>query len=146
MLDIRDSNSMIDDVWSVAMRRTKIPASWTDFFDQQGPAPIEFNNARAYHRFYLRTKAVVVVGAQHLAGYTKDVSRLGMGVYVPIQLFPRQRIRVWVPEGRDYQMTVTRCLRIGPDCYECGANFARTPGAKKPEGVLSKSASRSLRS
>ena len=136
MLDIDDCRSIVDDIWATATQRTELPEEWADFFELKGPTPIVFDNERRHHRYYLRSKAIVVSGETQLAGYTKDVSRIGMDVYTPIQLFPRQVVRVWLPEGKDYLTRITRCVRIGEKCYECGTQFLRVTDLQSQDAPL----------
>lgn len=130
MLDIDDSHSIVDDIWATAAQQTKLPKEWIDFFDFEGPAPLDQSSQRRYHRFFLRGKAIVLCGDDWMACFTKDVSRIGIGLLAPAQIFPRQVLRVWLPDGRDYLMRVARCVRVGENCYECGANFLRVTELK----------------
>jgi hypothetical protein len=64
------------------------------------------------------TRKDAVVG-----GYTKDVSRQGIGFLSPVQLMPLEQIEVHLPNGARYRLEVARCQRIEAFCYDCGAKF-----------------------
>jgi hypothetical protein len=59
--------------------------------------------------------------------YMRDCSRAGMGLVSPIQLFPRERIQIWMNPQRSYALEVIRCRRICAQGYECGTIFILKP-------------------
>jgi hypothetical protein len=79
---------------------------------------------RSFHRFYFRGKGVLQWRGETLGIYTTDLSRKGMGLLAPLQLFPMERVNLRMSDGRECQLEIVRCRRVGNGCYECGARFA----------------------
>ena len=48
---------------------------------------------------------------------------MGLAFVSPLQLFPLERIEIWLDTRRCYQLEITRCRRIAGNCYECGTVF-----------------------
>jgi len=69
--------------------------------------------------------AALRADGEWLAGYVRDVSATGLGILSPIQLFPRQRVDVWVPEQQPLRLTIRRCRRLDEKCYSCGGAFEK---------------------
>ncbi|MCA9235706.1 MAG: PilZ domain-containing protein [Planctomycetales bacterium] len=89
-----------------------------------GAAPASGDSRRKYHRFHLREQAVLRYAAGTFAVYTKDVSRMGMGVMVPEQLFPCDEFELLMPGEQWISLIVRRCRRVQEECYDVGAEFA----------------------
>ena len=68
---------------------------------------------RAYHRFYLRGRAILQRDETYLGVYTADASRQGICFLSPVQLLPKERCRIRLPNTKDFQIEVVRCRRIG---------------------------------
>ena len=92
-------------------------------FSAQGPGPVFYDNKRSYHRYFMRGKAVLKRGTTMIGTYTKDVSRQGVAFFSPIPLLPKERVKLRVPAA-ELSLEVTRCKRLEPNCFECGAKFA----------------------
>ena len=127
MLDQDDATSLIDERWEAAQHKTQLPEDFTAFCRKRGPAPLHFGTRRAYQRFFLRHKAVLCRQETQLAVYTKDISRQGVGILTPIQLFPLEHVELQLPSGVQYRLEIARCRRIEVDCYECGTRFVLKP-------------------
>ena len=123
MLGGTDVSRLIDQVWEQLDCRVELPDQWIEFFDKTGPVATRFGCRRRYIRWCLRRKAVLNRGDSQLGIYCKDVSREGLGLVCPVQLFPRERIQVWLPSGSNPELIVTRCIRIAERCYDCGTHF-----------------------
>ena len=91
---------------------------------RSGPYEVMPDSRRSYHRFFLRGIAVLRYGGIEYAGYSKDLSRMGIGFYSPIQLYPGDLLSIEVPGKEVLNLEVTRCVRIRERCYECGSHFA----------------------
>jgi hypothetical protein len=70
----------------------------------------------------MRGKAVLKRGSTLIGSYTKDVSRQGVAFLTPVPLLPKERVKLQVPSA-ELGLEVTRCRRIEPACFECGARF-----------------------
>src|SRR3972149_8402739 len=126
MLDISHERGVTTEPWDAAETKVDLPDGIDrDFFGPRGPFPIyqDQGNKRTFHRFYLRTKAVVKRREWTAGTYTKDVSRQGVGFLSPVQLLPKERIHLQLPNGTEFKLEVTRGRRIGEDCFDCGARF-----------------------
>jgi len=82
------------------------------------------DNRRQYHRYYLRSKALLKRGDTTIGGYTKDISRQGVCLLSPLQLLPKERVKLTLPNGAAYSLQVVRCRRVFDNCFECGTRFA----------------------
>jgi PilZ domain len=124
MLEIDHVQTLLNDLWEATPSKVELPDSLKPtFFNAQGPEPLFHGNRRAYHRYYMRGKAVLKRGTSMIGTYTKDVSRQGVGFLSPVPLLPKERVKLRVPAA-ELSLEVTRCLRIDPKCFECGARFA----------------------
>lgn len=127
MLAIDNGQKLMEELWEALPTKVEIPdAMRLEFFAVRGPAPQHFENQRAYHRYYMRSKAVLKRGTSTFGTYTKDVSRQGVSFLSPVALLPKERIKLRVPAA-ELSLEVARCRRIEPGCYECGARFALEP-------------------
>ena len=97
MLDINHDKQLIDELWESAASKVRLTESLQKFFEQHGAMPLFHDNRRAYHRYFMRGKAVVLRGDATLAAYTKDVSRQGIGFLSPVQLMPKERVKLHLP-------------------------------------------------
>jgi len=124
MLEIDNGQALIEELWGQAATKVQLPESLRQkFFDVQGAMPLYHDNRRAYHRYFMRGKAVLKREQMVLATYTKDVSRQGIGFLSPVPLLPKERVKLQVAT-RELSLEVTRCRRVDPGCFECGAKFA----------------------
>jgi hypothetical protein len=112
----------LSEEWATLTSRTELPVSW-DVYVRGREEPLVPQSKRRFARATLRTIAILKHGESVHAVYTKDLSRLGIGFLAPLNLLPRQQIRLSLPSRRDLPMRVTRCRRLGPRCFECGATF-----------------------
>ena len=120
MLDLSNATE-ISEVWRSIDSQAALPTSPEEFFGKAGPK--QADQQRAYERHYLRCQAILRRECETHAIYMKDCSRTGMGVISPVQLFPRQRVQLWMSPQRSYSLEIVRCRRLGANCYECGTIF-----------------------
>jgi hypothetical protein len=123
MLDISDEQCLIKLAWEKAEQKASLPSELKDFFEQHGAMPVRPGCRRAYHRFYLRGKAILQRSDIHLGVYTADASRQGICFLSPVQLLPKERCRIRLPKTKEFKIEIVRCRRICDGCYECGAMF-----------------------
>jgi PilZ domain len=128
MLGRGNEQKLIDELWECAAQKAKLPEAMSkDFFTRRGAMTQHFENKRNYHRYYLRAKAILKRNSTVLGSYTKDVSRQGIGFLSPVQLMPKERVRLHLPSA-ELSLEVARCRRVDEGCFECGARFALEPG------------------
>jgi hypothetical protein len=124
MLEFDNGQKLMHDLWDSTATKVDLPASLRSaYFGAQGPAPLYHDNRRSFHRYYMRGKAVLKRGPSMIGTYTKDVSRQGVAFLSPVPLLPKERVKLRVPTA-ELLLEVTRCRRLDPKCFECGAKFA----------------------
>jgi hypothetical protein len=123
MLDITHDPSLSELGWDELELKTELPARLKHYFDRRGALPAHPDSRRAYSRFYLRCKAVLLRQNAPLGVYSVDASRKGIRFLSPIQLMPKERVQIRLPKTKEFQIEITRCRRIEDCCYECGAMF-----------------------
>ncbi|NOZ40159.1 MAG: hypothetical protein GXP24_08030 [Planctomycetes bacterium] len=111
----------INDLWDKIESKASLPTTPEEFFGKSGLKALEEH--RAFVRHYLRCQGILQRERETHAIYMKDCSRVGMGLISPVQLFPRERIQIWMKPQRNYTLEVIRCRRIRVNCYECGTIF-----------------------
>lgn len=103
-----------------------------EFFAKSGLMPQAWNEIRRFPRFYLRGEAMAFVSpprvtdpdpVESLAILTSDVSRSGVGIVAPRQLFPEQRLEIQMPAGATYRVKVVWCRRLNDGKYAAGCAF-----------------------
>jgi hypothetical protein len=131
MLDVHNDELVVGELWEAAPKKVTLSDSFRKaFFAPHGAMPMFHDNRRAYHRYFMRGKAVVLRGGITLAAYTKDVSRQGVGFLSPVQLMPKEKVKLRLPTAQ-LSLEVARCRRVDQGCFECGARFALEPGLIK---------------
>jgi len=128
MLDQIDVGQMIAQKWDELSSPPALPDEWSQFLCKTGPLPSMQGCRRRVSRFHFRQKAMLQRDGEPYAVCTKDVSREEISFVIGCQLFPCERVKLWLPNGLNSELTVARCLRIAPSCYECGARFALAEG------------------
>jgi hypothetical protein len=124
MLEIDHGQKLMEDLWEATTTKVDLPDSLRkQFFVAPGPEPTHYDNKRSYHRYYMRGKAVLKRGTSMIGTYTKDLSRQGVAFLSPVPLLPKERVKLRVPAA-ELSLEVTRCRRLQPNCFECGAKFA----------------------
>ena len=123
MLDLSNDQSLSGVAWEAVEQKPRLPEQMKDFFDQMGPMPVHPRCRRAYQRFYLRGRAVLQRQGTYLGVYTADASRQGLRFISPVQLLPKERVRIRLPNTKEFQIEIVRCRRVDECCYECGAMF-----------------------
>jgi hypothetical protein len=123
MLDIGNDESLTTMPWDRVELKTNLPKGMQDFFEYRGTMPVHPQSRRAYSRFYLRSRAILRRQDVFLGVYTADASRQGIKFLSPVQLLPKERCRIRLPNTKEFQIEIVRCRRVDEGCYECGAMF-----------------------
>lgn len=126
MLGISHEGKLSEQLWKTLPSRVVLPFPLEDFLDVQIGQRAVFNSKRLHARKSLRTVAIAIIQDKLHACYAKDVSRMGVGFYAPINLLPRKIIRLWLPNGKILPLSITRCRRRSDACFECGGTFHLT--------------------
>lgn len=103
-----------------------------EFFAKSGLLPAAWNEIRRFPRFYLRSEATAFASpplatdggeVETMAILTSDVSRCGLGIIAPRQLFPEQRLEIQMPDGLRYRVKIVWCRRVSQAKYAAGCVF-----------------------
>ena len=135
MLD-RDNHAqpIADSIHSLPCH-VKLPAQWQETFEKMGPAPTSAQDTRRFSRFYCRGSQgrAALEYRQSLPAlprkygwygvYTMDISRGSLGFLHSEPLYPGERMRVMMSNGRHQVVEVVRCCRIGDQCFQIGSRF-----------------------
>ncbi|QDU89169.1 hypothetical protein Pla175_25560 [Pirellulimonas nuda] len=133
MLDCTDEQNLIA-LWATLPSRTKLPFEWEEYATQHLRDLIVVDSKRRFARKSLRSIAVLSLDNVSHAVYLKDLSRLGVGFFAPLNVLPLKQIGLWLP-GRDcLRLRVARCRRLGEKYYECGATFNAPDAHGAPVG------------
>ena len=123
MLDLRNTRELIECHWNSLSLRSELPCSEKEYWNQSGPVKVQADTQRRYNRTYLRGIGILHCKEQDLAVFVKDLSRMGIGFYSPVQLFPCDSVALQLPGKKSLILQITRCLRIRDCCFECGSVF-----------------------
>lgn len=123
MLGIRDSREIIEETWDALLCKAALPCSVDEYWSENGPLQIRSDSRRRYHRQFFRAKGIVISDYGELAVYMKDLSRMGIGFYSPVQLFPCDKIELRLAGREPLPLHVSRCRRLGENCFDCGSVF-----------------------
>jgi hypothetical protein len=123
MLGVCDETTLSEEAWAALDSRAALPGSWDDFMAEAGVVKHRAHSRRKFVRVGLRQIAIFWHQGQAHAGYTKNLSRIGLAFYSPIHLLPLADIRLGIPGHPVFQLTVRRCRRLKDSCFECGAVF-----------------------
>jgi hypothetical protein len=109
----------------------QLPDKWFDFYDRRGPVPATSADRRRYARLHCPGQAALQVkttlpaidrGQQVHCILTKDISRGGLSFLHTEQLFPHEKVKLWLTIG-EHDAMIVRCQRRNENCYEIGAVF-----------------------
>jgi hypothetical protein len=123
MLEVDYGKKLMEELWEATPTKVELSGLAAErFLDVHGAMPLYHDNRRAYHRYFMRGKAVLKRGKALLGTYTKDVSRQGVGFLSPVQLLPKEKVQLRLPTT-ELSLQVARCQRLDQGCFECGAKF-----------------------
>ena len=123
MLNLSQDQNLTAVSWETLDLKPRLPEQLRDFFEQIGTMPARSGCRRAYQRFYLRGKAIAQRDCEVFGVFTADASRQGLRFLSPIELQPKERIRIRLPNTKIFQIEIVRCQRMDDLCFECGAMF-----------------------
>lgn len=123
-----------------------LPEDQHRFFEESGPAPTVPDDVRRGGRIRVRTRGLAIPDSwlpalpRRLEGigiYTSDFSRTGFGFVADRQFFPTETVRILLPTFW-MRVNVVRARRLGPRCFENGAELAQRldPSLDAFEGLL----------
>lgn len=126
MLNLGKQKQALARAWDEAELKTRLPEEMSDFFERIGMMSRRRLCRRAHQRFFLRRRAIVRCQNTTLAVYSMDASRRGIRFLSPIELPPKEHVRIQLPDTKEFRIEIVRCQRIADQCYDCGAIFVLT--------------------
>jgi hypothetical protein len=87
-------------------------------------ATLGSSEQRKFSRFRCNGQAILQRQTDRLAALVVDISRSGVGIISPVQLFPCELVLLTTPQGR-FPARVVSCVRLDAACYRCGCRFQR---------------------
>jgi hypothetical protein len=135
MLDVCDATELIQQRWQALSLRTELPWSWRKYMTEIGLERMWPESRRRYARAPLRAPLILLAGGNSYAAFGKDISRLGVGLFSPLPLLPKQVVVAELLGGKKLPLRVVRCKRIGPRCFECGTVFETPAPRRRPSRV-----------
>lgn len=112
--------------------RVQLTSGLKQSLQRKGPVPTVDNDKRQFVRFYCSARGILYcrqslpaifrATSEYLVLVT-NLSRGGLCFVHQDQLFPRERLSVWVESKRKLDIEITRCRMINEKCYEVGAKF-----------------------
>ena len=106
----------------------RLPEHWRGFELEEGIEPTLYSDRRRFARFRARGKAMLLYRGRRAVVYTKDASREGISFLHDEQLFPKERVRLVMPNQTHLRLVVSRCLYHGERCYEHGSRYCQPEG------------------
>jgi len=127
---------MLEDDYSGSLNRRleacqcdiAIPAEWQDRLTQRGVIQPVYDDRRKYVRYHFNGRAVLeydetfssIPRAHTFAQVvTRDFSRNGLAFLHSEQIFPGERVTLWLPTAKRTYVVV-RCTEHNDRCFEIG--------------------------
>jgi hypothetical protein len=123
MLGLSNESTLTEQDWHALSSKVDLPDSISQHLRLQGHDGAMMGCQRRYARLPVHKMAILIDGADQHACVSKDVSRIGMGFYSPVDFLPKKTMRLWLPSGQIVSLRVMRCRRHAKNCYEIGAVF-----------------------
>lgn len=111
----------------------RLPPDWDDFFGDKGVASSCHDDRRRHQRMNVRTPGLMWFAktlpnfpreAEPVGIYTRDLSRRGLGLVTPTQLYPEEILRI-VLQTFWLEVRVVSCRRVAEACFIVGAELVK---------------------
>ncbi|TWU22620.1 hypothetical protein Pla144_40800 [Bythopirellula polymerisocia] len=132
MLGISNETDLNEQVWQSLTSRTVLLCSFEEYLQSERDQPFIIESKRLYARRSLHKIAIAMLGGNRHACFAKDISRMGVGFYAPINILPKKKVTLWFAGGKVLQLSITRCRRLGDKCFECGGTFQLPAKISRP--------------
>jgi hypothetical protein len=123
MLGLGNESTLTEQDWHALSSKVDLPDSISQHLCLKGHDGAMMGCQRRYARLPVHKMAILIDGADQHACISKDVSRIGMGFYSPMDFLPNKTVRLWLPNGQIVSLRVMRCRRRAKHCYEIGATY-----------------------
>ncbi|WDI42775.1 hypothetical protein [Bremerella sp. P1] len=114
--------------------QVQIPRTKMEQLGKSGPTATTLTDQRRHVRFHQLKRCIVrcnptfptIERTSHLTlGLVTNISKDGVGFLFPVQLYPKERFVLRIEGSGMIPLTVARCRKLGPQCYEIGATSIR---------------------
>lgn len=126
MLEEDDSRKLIEALWEQLGCAVDLAEDDAVYFAAQGFLPAAYTDKRRFRRIHFRDRAVLEHDNAHYAVYTKDICRSGVAFLHAHQLFPGDRVRLFLASGLVLSLVIRRSIQIRDQCFECGGELVAT--------------------
>lgn len=118
----------------------QIPRSKLEALGKSGPAATTLSDQRRHVRFRQLKRGIVrceptfpsIQRSTELSlGLVVTISKEGVGLLYPMQLYPKERFALRMEGSGLMRLTVARCRKLGPNCFEIGASSATPIDVKR---------------
>jgi hypothetical protein len=123
MLEVGDATTLNERQWKLLAAQTRLAIGVAEHYAARGARELRISSRRRFDRQPMRGMAILLLGDERHAAFTKDLSRTGLGFFAPVHLLPKRVVQLWLPQGRILQLRITRCIRRADECFECGSVF-----------------------
>lgn len=123
MLGLGHEVELSEQLWHALPERVVLPPRLLAAQQSAVSEPVMYDCLRQYARRPLHSIAIVTHCGERYACQTKDISRVGVGLYMPVNMLPKKLLELWLPNRNLFLLRVTRCRRLAEECYEVGARF-----------------------
>jgi hypothetical protein len=109
-----------------------VPGEWQERMTRRGVIPSVQGDRRQFVRHYFHARVVLefkqtlpAIPRRHtiVQAMTGDLSRAGIAFLHSDQLFPGERVSLWLSRGKR-SFIVVRCVQRNENCFEIGAVVA----------------------
>ncbi|MFN3153544.1 hypothetical protein [Bremerella sp.] len=120
--------------------QVQIPRTKLEELGKSGPSSATMSDQRRHVRFRLLKRCILRFGqtfptierpAQFSLGLVTNISKDGVGLLYHQQIYPRERIVLRIEGSGIIPLTVARCRKLGPQCYEIGTAAVRPIDVKQ---------------
>ncbi|HUG89200.1 MAG TPA: PilZ domain-containing protein [Planctomycetaceae bacterium] len=132
MLD-RNYPQRLAELMAGADCRIEPPADWDGVRSRRGAQQTRLDERRRFVRFWFPSECLLEVSgslpsvpreSEFCRVWTRDIARGGMSVLHSAQLYPGERVRLWLASGR-LECVIRRCRRHNARCFELGMEIER---------------------
>lgn len=118
----------------------QIPRTKLEELGKSGPSQTTVTDQRRHVRFHQLKRCILrcepsfpkIERPQQLSlGLVTNISKEGVGLLYSSQLFPQEKFVLRIEGNGLLRLTVSRCHKLGPQCYEIGATSIRPIDVKK---------------
>jgi len=121
-----------DAEFAKARFEVRVPRSKLETLSRTGPTPTWLQEVRRHVRVRTLCKAILcyqqtyptIERTEEMRGVlVTDISRSGIGMLCDEQLFPCEKMKLWIKGKTPLPIAIVRCRKIISQCFDTGAIF-----------------------